>query len=175
MYADEEGAATRTRSSKAEMYQVMTPPPETPVGPQFALDTIDPLGPEVKIGSTCRQDFVIGEVTDGNAPDTLYYRWYVDYSSQDPLFQTYVASGKIAPAADGSTVRHGPRYTLDATSRYLKDNTAGSTHWIEIIVADRPFDEDSTVLPKFKVVSEGGYWFYYAWHVTLTTDCLPAP
>jgi hypothetical protein len=153
---------------------IEAPPDEVQVGPMLVQGTIDPQGPEVKVGPSCLQAFTIGEITDGNKGDTLYYRWYVDYDAEDPVHTIYVASGKIAPPADASAVRHGPAYTLDATSQYLGDRTAKSVHTVEIIVADRPFEEDSTALPKFKVVSAGGVWTYYAWTVTLKTDC-PTP
>ena len=153
---------------------IEAPPDEVQVGPSFVRGTIDPQGPEVNIGPSCLQVFTIGEITDGNAGDTLYYRWYVDYDAADPVHAIYVASGTIAPPADGSTVRHGPSYTLDATSQYLGDRTASSVHTVEIIVTDRPFEEDSTAVPKFKVVSTGGIWTEFSWTVTLKTDC-PTP
>lgn len=146
---------------------IEAPPAETPRGPVIVLDKVEPKG-LVNIGSACRQDFTAGEIEDENTGDTIYYRWFVDYY----FWGIYKASGKLPAAADGSEKRQGPAYTLDATSSLvLNDRTAGSVHTVELIVADRPFEEDSTIQPAFKVVTAGGYWAYYSWTVKLKTDC----
>lgn len=149
---------------------IEAPPAETSHGPVIVLDKVEPKGEQesVNIGSACRQDFTIGEIEDENTGDTIYYRWFVDYK----FWGIYKASGKIAPTADGSVIRKGPTYTLDATSSLvLNDRTADSTHPVTLIVADRPFEEDSTIEPAFMVVTAGGKRDSYSWTVILKTDC----
>lgn len=148
---------------------IEAPPAETPRGPVIVDGKVEPTGiDKVNIGSTCRQDFTAGEIEDENTGDTIYYRWFVDYD----YWGIYKSSGKIAPTTDGSVTRKGPSYTLDATSSLvLNDRTAGPSHIVELIVADRPFDEDSTIKPAFMVVTAGGRQDHYSWTVVLKTDC----
>ena len=47
----------------------------------------------------------------------------------------------------------------------------GDEYSIEVLVADRPFEEDSSIKPAFKVISSGGQWVYYSWIVQLLYAC----
>jgi hypothetical protein len=144
------------------------PPPEPNYGPIIMLDTVSPAGPLVSVDSSCRVTFNVGSITEPNSGDTLYYRWYVDYD----IYGYFKQGGSLAPPSDGSLTRKGPMFILDASSSLtFIDRSRGSAHTLELIVADRPFDDNPLAPPPYKVVTDGGLKDYFSWTVKLRFDC----
>ncbi|MBI5526168.1 MAG: hypothetical protein HY897_07520 [Deltaproteobacteria bacterium] len=154
---------------------IEAPPLEENVGPVIEQSKVDPQGPLIYIDDSCVQRFTVGGIVDANTSDTIYYRWYVDYQAWDP--GRVNESGTIPPPAIPEMGRAGPSFTLYASSSTLLQNRSnGSVHTLEFVAADRPFVEDSSVAPAYKVISEGGFGASFEWTVVIKSDeCAKQP
>lgn len=149
--------------------EIEAPPVEENVGPVIEQSKVDPPVSPVYIDDSCEQRFTVAGILDANASDTIYYRWYVDYLDWDP--GRVNESGTIPPSPAPATARTGPTFTLFAWSSTVLQNRANNTvHTVEFLAADRPFVEDSSVEPAYKVISEGGFGVSFSWTVMIKSD-----
>ncbi|MCX7945170.1 MAG: hypothetical protein N2746_11750 [Deltaproteobacteria bacterium] len=128
---------------------------------------ISPETPIVKIDSLCKKEFSFSEVTELDTNDMLYVRWYIDYE----YIKNYQKSSVIPASDKKSITRSGDSFTLDIKNSILPHKSRGSIHTVEVILADRPFLQDSTEPPPFKAVEKGGNIDYISWTVIQLEDC----
>jgi hypothetical protein len=97
---------------------------------------------------------------DADLGDTLYLRIFRNYdTSPGPI-----AVKAVPNDAQHPTELRGP-IGLDTTS-WCPSALAGNTITIDVMVADRPFDEDISKMPQYRVVTQNGRGTIRSWVLT---------
>lgn len=133
--------------------------------PVFALETVTPpYGQEITYDPAVTTEpikFEIPDITDSDADDRVYWRWFTNYDSR---FSQVFASGLPNGARPV-----GGRTSISISIAPCTDLTAFPTrklHRIEVLVADRPFllDDETTVARNQSLPDDAGR-FKVVWFV----------
>ncbi len=113
-------------------------------------------------------------VADPDPLDTIYWRVFLDYSANTT--KVPVEEGEIPPPEDGiSDLPQKISFTvspLDVNFKYgCPTGGCTGTHWVELLVADRPFELRAD--PVGRSVSEDGKMASFIWTVNIVevADC----
>jgi hypothetical protein len=117
-------------------------------------------------------EFRTGPIRDPNPDDLLYWRWFVDYGSDEGahlIFEDGPADGR-APADMAS----GLSFSLTPCEVPIEfENDA--LHRVDVLVADRPFvsadQEPSDTATPNQVLAVEGRHMRLTWFLELTGEC----
>jgi hypothetical protein len=120
--------------------------------------------------TTAPIEFEVAGITDVDAADRVYWRWFVNY---DARFNPYVAAvgvpGGRAQEPGGTSIR----FSLDPCEE-LRNLSERSLHRVEVLVSDRPFDEDDEdTVARNQSVAKGAGQFRVVWFVSVDLSACP--
>jgi hypothetical protein len=149
---------------------VPPPIPETPViqnsAPRIDINKLDPhpvQGPVV-MSTACTSYTFRVQLTDRDYEDTLYWRVFADYHRD--WFQE-----SLVQFADPSTQVNFSIYPNDP--RFFQATGATGLHTVEILVSDRPFDDESFPPGRDVLPESDGFIASFVWPVEIVADTLP--
>lgn len=161
----------------------LLPPPiesESELGntsPMVAPSTIfpEPDNMPVLLSTQCREPELFNlAVFDADGDDTIYWRVFIDFSSnrlQFEQFEDRINQEPVLPSSVDISGQRTLRFFIDASDpRFLEQpNRFEIPHIIEVIASDRPFNDDPFEArqpdPAVAEVAETTIW---AWTVTIT-------
>lgn len=155
----------------------LVPPPinEAPVhqnsAPWLDKNQLDPHPAEgpVSMSTHCESYSFRALLTDQDPVDTLYWRVFLDYHRdifQDSLVQEVVGD----PASPGNSQVTFDIHPSDA--RFFQGTTAVGIHTVEILLSDRPFDDESFPPGRF-VLDPDGFVDSFIWPIDIVSTELP--
>jgi len=120
--------------------------------------------------TTAPIEFEVTGITDADTADRIYWRWFVNY---DARFNPYVAAvgvpGGRAQEPGGTSIR----FTLDPCEE-LRNLSQRALHRIEVLVSDRPFDEDADdTVARNQTIGDGAGQFRVVWFVSVDLSTCP--
>ena len=168
--------ATATLLSGNAGCLVPPPIPDEPVyqnnAPRIDINRLDPHpieGP-VQMSTSCTAYTFRAQVIDRDFNDTLYWRVYLDYH-RDWFQESIVQEVYADPSTQGVQQLSFSVYPTDA--RFLQGANTLGPHTVELLLADRPFNEDNFPPGRDTVPDGDGYIDSFIWPVQVVADELP--
>ena len=168
--------ATATLLSGNAGCLVPPPIPEEPVyqnsAPRIDINKLDPHpieGP-VQISTNCTSYTFRAQIVDRDYNDTLYWRVYLDYHRdwfQESLVQEVFAD----PSTQG--VQQLSFTVFPSDTRFFQGASALGTHTVELLLADRPFDDDKFPPGRDTLSDSDGFIDSFIWPIEIVADDLP--
>ena len=155
---------------------VPPPIPETPVSqnsaPRIDINKLDPhpvQGP-VTMSTTCTSYTFRVQLSDPDYDDTLYWRVFADYH-RDWFQESLVQPAPADPSSPGSQQISFVIYPNDP--RFFQAPGATGIHTVEVLVSDRPFDDESFPPGRDVYPDSDGFIDSFVWPVEIVDDPLP--
>ena len=105
-------------------------------------------------------------LTDRDKNDTLYWRFFLDYHRD--IFQDSLVQQEISdPTAQGGKQVSFTVHPNDP--RFFQGTSVEGIHTVEILLSDRPFDEERLPPGRFAVDSEG-FVDSFIWPIEIVSD-----
>jgi hypothetical protein len=121
------------------------------------IQVSDPLLGSIVTGPNATPIFRV-TVTDQNSADTLVVRWIADYPPYDPALTRQIQDQQIPPSPNGT-----PQDSTITLSCFDSLSTTLAEHQVFVVVADRPFVQQTTNPPDFTQVEPGGFAVTGSW------------
>lgn len=155
---------------------VPPPIPETPViqnsAPRIDINQLAPhpvQGPVV-MSTACDSYTFRAQLTDRDFEDTLYWRVFADYH-RDWFQESLVEQVPPDLSTQGSQQVNFAIYPNDP--RFFQASGATGFHAVEILVSDRPFDDESFPPGRDVYPDSDGFIDSFVWPVEIVDDILP--
>jgi hypothetical protein len=149
-----------------------TVPPNYP--PVFAPETVTPAfeqeityDPAV---STEPISFEIPDITDVDANDRVYWRWFINY---DARFNDRIAAVGLDVGAKPIDGKTRISYSVSPCDDFAAF-TGRTLHRVEVLVSDRPFlpDDENTVAGNQRLPADAGH-FRIVWFIAVDPTACP--
>jgi hypothetical protein len=147
---------------------------EDPRPPRIPLNQTDPRPGLIVVSDPATQlpmTFRVLQIEEPNTEDTLTVRWFVDYFRNPAIQRQSVLPPQ--PQSPQPTLRPAVEFIL--TLSMLEPTPPGDPHLVEVIVADRPFDDPGRVPDLNRTLSEGAYADLVSWTVVVKTLAAAKP
>ena len=168
--------ATATLLSGNAGCLVPPPIPDEPVyqnnAPRIDINKLDPHpieGP-VQMSANCTSYTFRAQIVDRDFNDTLYWRVFLDYHRdwfQESLVQEVFAD----PSTQGVQQVSFSVYPSD--TRFFQGANALGPHTVELLLADRPFNDDNFPPGRDTFSDSDGYIDSFIWPVEIVAEDLP--
>ena len=143
--------------------------------PRVLIDSLVPhptTGP-LKLSANCPPHQFHAIVTDPDQGDAIYWRVFIDYHRDDEPLQTEVRTLEFDPAQQEQ--RQSLNFDIDPRDeRFDKGGGVNATHTVELLISDRPFNNQGVFPVGRSVDAEEGFLDSSVWPVPLEAsndDC----